>query len=149
MLDNEWKAILGWGDQELEELRISGYIFLRQGHYHKAILFFEALVILDPLSIYDFQTLGGLYLQIGENAKALGVLDQALRMQGDHLPTLLNKTKALFCLNRIDEASAIAVYLASCDDPIIANDAEALLMSYPKKSSKNPQLFPINLVPAD
>ncbi|BAE81410.1 conserved hypothetical protein [Chlamydia felis Fe/C-56] len=138
MLDNEWKAILGWGDEELEEMRIAGYSFLRQGHYQKAILFFEALVILDPLSIYDFQTLGGLYLQVGENAKALGVLDQALRMQGDHLPTLLNKTKALFCLNRIDEASAIAVYLTSCDDSLIANDAEALLMSYAKKTIKKP-----------
>lgn len=73
--------------------------------------FFEALVILDPLSVYDFQTLGGLYLQISENTKALYVLDQALRMQGDHLPTLLNKTKALFCLGRIEEASAIASYL--------------------------------------
>lgn len=55
MLDNEWKAILGWNDEELEELRISGYQFLRQGHYRKAILFFEALIILDPLSVYDFQ----------------------------------------------------------------------------------------------
>lgn len=132
MLDNEWKAILEWGDEELEELRISGYSFLRQGHYQKAILFFEALVILDPLSVYDFQTLGGLYLQISENTKALYVLDQALRMQGDHLPTLLNKTKALFCLGRIEEASAIASYLTSCPDPIIADDAEALLLSYVK-----------------
>ncbi|WP_201456809.1 type III secretion chaperone [Chlamydia sp. 17-3921] len=136
MLDNEWKAILGWGDQELEELRISGYSFLRQGHYNKAILFFEALVILDPLSIYDHQTLGGLYLQIGENAKALVVLDQALRMQGDHLATLLNKTKALFCLKRIDEAAAIALYLTSCPDATIADDAEALLMSYTRKTVK-------------
>lgn len=64
------------------------------------------------------------------------VLDQALRMQGDHLPTLLNKTKALFCLGRIEEASAIAVYLASCDQPLIANDAEALLMSYANKTIK-------------
>lgn len=136
MLDNEWKAILGWGDQELEDLRISGYSFLRQGHYQKAILFFEALVILDPLSIYDHQTLGGLYLQVGDNVKALLVLDQALRMQGDHLPTLLNKTKALFCLGRIEEATAIAHYLASCADAIIADDAEALLMSYTFKTVK-------------
>ncbi|ANH79155.1 type III secretion chaperone [Candidatus Chlamydia sanziniae] len=136
MLDNEWKAILGWGDDELEELRISGYSFLRQGHYKRALLFFEALVILDPLSIYDYQILGGLYLQIGDNDKALVTLDQALRMQGDHLPTLLNKTKALFCLNRIEEASAIATYLMSCPDAMIANDAEALLMSYNKKVLK-------------
>ncbi|EPP35062.1 tetratricopeptide repeat family protein [Chlamydia ibidis] len=138
MIDNEWKAILGWGDQELEELRISGYLFLRQGHYRKAILFFEALTVLDPLSIYDFQTLGGLYLQVGENEKALFILDQALRMQGDHLPTLLNKTKALFCLNRIEEASAIAMFLTTCPDSIIANDAEALIMSYTKKNIATP-----------
>lgn len=135
MLDNEWKAILGWDDNHLDELRISGYSFLRQGHYQKAILFFEALVILDPLSVYDFQTLGGLYLQIGENEKALSTLDQALRMQGDHLPSLLNKTKALFCLEKFDEAFAIATYLSTCSDPMIANDAEALLMSYSKKRS--------------
>ncbi|ETR80316.1 putative type III secretion chaperone, partial [Chlamydia pneumoniae B21] len=102
--------------------------------------FFEALVILDPLSIYDHQTLGGLYLQIGENSQALAVLDQALRMQGDHLPTLLNKTKALFCLGRIEEATAIATYLSSCPIPAIANDAEALLMSYSKATKKNAAL---------
>lgn len=136
---NEWKSVLGWGDEELEELRISGYMFLRQGHYHKAILFFEALIILDPLSVYDFQTLGGLYLQIGDNARALSTLDQALRMQGDHLPTLLNKTKALFCLGRLEEATAIANYLTSCLDEVIANDAEALIMSYTKtKLQKTP-----------
>lgn len=133
MLDNEWKAILGWDDDHLEELRISGYSFLRQGHYHKAILFFEALVILDPMSVYDFQTLGGLYLQVGENEKALFTLNQALRMQGDHLPSLLNKVKALFCLNKHDEAFAIATYLLSCSDKVIADDAEALLMSYARK----------------
>lgn len=133
MLDNEWKAILGWDDNQLDELRISGYSFLRQGHYHKAILFFEALVILDPLNVYDFQTLGGLYLQIGDNEKALSTLDKALRLQGDHLPSLLNKTKALFCLEKFDEAFAIATYLSTCSDPTIANDAEALLMSYAKK----------------
>lgn len=71
-----------------------------------------------------------MYLQIGDNENALKILDQALRMQGDHLPTLLNKTKALFCLGRTNEASAIATYLKTCADTVIANDAEALLMSY-------------------
>ncbi|WP_213357838.1 CDC27 family protein [Chlamydiifrater phoenicopteri] len=135
MIDNEWKAVLGWEDDHLEELRIAGYSFLRQGHYKKALLFFEALVILDPVSAYDHQILGALYLQLGKNQKALTTLDKALRLKGDHLPTLINKTKALFCLNRIAEAAAIANYLKTCSDPIIASDAEALLMSYVKKDS--------------
>ncbi|WP_213318476.1 CDC27 family protein [Chlamydiifrater volucris] len=136
MIDNEWKAILGWEDDHLEELRIAGYSFLRQGHYKKALLFFEALVILDPVSAYDHQILGALYLQLGENQKALETLDKALRLKGDHLPTLINKTKALFCLNRTAEAAAIANYLKTCPDSVIANDAEALLMSYVKKDSQ-------------
>lgn len=130
MLDNEWKAILSWGDSELEELRLSGFAFIKEGHYDKALSFFEALVILDPLNIYDIQTLGALYLELGRNEQALSTLDKALRLQGDHLPTLMNKTKSLFSLKRTDEAIALAHFLRSCSDPIIADDAEALLLSH-------------------
>lgn len=130
MKDNPWTTILEWSEEQLEEMRIAGYSFLRQGHYHKAIVFFEALVILSPYSAYDHQTLGALYLQIGKNQEALLTLDKALRLQGDHLPSLLNKTKALFCLGKQQEAIALAQYLTTCSDPTIAQDAEALLLSY-------------------
>ena len=53
-----WRAILGWTDEQLEELRFTGFSFLREGHYNKALIFFEALVVIDPTSIYDNQTLG-------------------------------------------------------------------------------------------
>ncbi|MCH9627238.1 MAG: hypothetical protein S4CHLAM2_08730 [Chlamydiales bacterium] len=125
-----WRAILGWSDEQLEELRFSGFSFLREGHYKKALLFFEALVVVDPTSTYDIQTLGALYLQIGEGEKALNGLDQALGLDPLHEPTLLNKVKALMLLNRKTEALELARTLEKSEDLTIANDATALLLAY-------------------
>lgn len=132
MIDNQWKAILGWKEEEIEEIRLSGYAFLKQGHYEKAILFFEALVILNPISIYDLQTLGALYLQVNENKKAIEILDKALRLAPNHLPSLINKAKALFCLRKFSEAFPLAQKLTRCSNKNIANEAEALILSYKK-----------------
>jgi tetratricopeptide (TPR) repeat protein len=125
-----WREILGWTDDQLEELRFSGFSFLREGHYQKALLFFEALVILDPQSAYDAQTLGGLYLQMGENQKALKALNQALQIEPIHEPTLLNKAKALFAVNQSAEALQLIKKLERSSDPTIANDAAALYIAY-------------------
>lgn len=132
MIDNQWKAILGWEEEEIEEIRLSGYSFLKQGHYKKAILFFEALVILNPISIYDLQTLGALYLQVNENKKAIEILNKSLRLAPNHLPSLMNKVKALFCLQKFSEAFPLAQKLTQCFNKSIANEAEALILSYKK-----------------
>jgi tetratricopeptide (TPR) repeat protein len=124
-----WREILGWTNEQLEELRFSGFSFLREGHYPKALLFFEALVILDPESAYDAQTLGALYLQMGENQKALKALNQALQMEPLHEPTLLNKAKALFAINQHAEAMELVKKLEQSSDPTIAGDASALFLA--------------------
>lgn len=126
----EWKDILGWGSEQIDELRMTGFSFLREGHYKKAILFFEGLVVLNPSSPYDIQTLGALYLEIGETKKALKMLDRALLITPSHQPTLLNKVKALLSLNQRAEALEIAKILTSSADGAIANDATALVMAY-------------------
>ncbi len=125
-----WRAILGWTDEQLEELRFTGFSFLREGHYKKALLFFEALVILDPLSVYDTQTLGAIYLQMGNGKKAVEVLDQALALDPLHEPTLINKVKALLAIGQKAEALALAKTLEKSEDSTIANDASALLTAY-------------------
>ncbi len=88
-----WREILGWSDDQLDELRISGFAFLREGQYQKALLFFEALILLDPKSAYDHQTLGALYLQMNQNDKALRTLNRALEIDPSNEPALLNKPK--------------------------------------------------------
>ena len=125
-----WRAILGWGDEQLDELRFSGFSFLREGHYSKALLFFEALTILDPTSAYDKQTLGALYLQMDEKKKALATLNRALTIDPKHEPTLLNKAKALLMNNRKIEAVELAKQLAKSEDITISNDATALVLAY-------------------
>lgn len=125
-----WREILGWTNEQLEELRFSGFSFLREGHYKKALLFFEALVVLDPRSSYDAQTLGALYLQIGNSEKALETLNYALKLEPLHEPTLLNKAKALIALNKRSEALEIIKQLASSPDTTISGDASALIFAY-------------------
>lgn len=130
MSDVNWRAILGWNDEQLEELRFSGFSFLREGHYTKALLFFKALVVLNPLGVYDKQTLGALYLQQNENEKALHILNQALELEPTHEPTLLNKMKALLSLNQRQAAMMIAERLKASKDDTIASDAAALMAIY-------------------
>jgi len=126
----DWQELLGWSDDQLDELRFSGFSFLRQGHYDKAITFFKALCILAPKSTYDLQTLGALYLQTGTAPIALTFLERALTLEPTHEPTLLNKVKALFMNNQTKEALALAHQLENSADLTIKNDALALISTH-------------------
>lgn len=125
-----WREVLEWNDEQLEDMRYLAYAYIRQGKYDIAISFFEGLAALDPESSYDAQTLGALYLQVNEPAKALKYFDRALMLDADHAPTLLNLTKALFMLGRKDEGLKLAQILRNELDPAIANVAKALILAY-------------------
>lgn len=125
-----WLEILGWKEEQLEDLRLAGYSYIRQGKYEIALPVFEALSVFDSDSAYDAQTLGALYLQIGEPEKALKALDRALKIEADHAPTLLNLTKALFMVGRTREALKLAEILTREEEPYVANMAHALLLAY-------------------
>lgn len=125
-----WTKELNWTNEHLEDLRNTGYAYLRQGKYDIAITFFEALTVLDPNNAYDSQTLGALYLQKGEAQKALKWLDHALKIEGDHGPTLLNLCKALFMLGKIEEGLKLAHILKNEKSAAIANVARALILAH-------------------
>lgn len=126
----EWMSVLGWGQEEIEDLRFVGYAYIRQGKYDIAITFFEALAILSPDSAYDLQTLGALYLQTNNNLMALSYLEKALKIDPNHLPTLLNRAKALFDLGYRKQAIEQAQMIERCPQPEIAEQAQALLMAH-------------------
>lgn len=130
MSEIDWLSILGWNAEELEDLRFVGYSYIKQGKYDIAITFFEALVILAPESVYDLQTLGALYLQQGNNLMALNYIEKALKLDATHLPTLLNRTKALFALGYKRQALAQARALENSTQEQIAGQAQALILSY-------------------
>lgn len=130
MSDVDWISILGWGPDELEDLRLVGYSYIRQGKYDIATTFFEALVVLTPHSLYDLQTLGALYLQKGNNLMALNYIEKALKIDPTHAPTLLNRTKVLFALGYKKQALAQAQALEKNPEADIAGQAQALIMAY-------------------
>lgn len=125
-----WVKALGWNQDQLEDLRNAGYAYLRQGKYDIALPFFEALIVLDPESAYDAQTLGAIYLQLNQAQKALKYFDRALKLDADHAPTLLNLTKALFMVGKKEEGLKLAKILEREQDLAIANVAKALILAY-------------------
>lgn len=125
-----WCKKLGLTAEHLDDLRLTGYAYLRQGKYDIAISFFEALTVLAPESAYDSQTLGALYTQMGNTAQALKWLDRALKLEADHGPTLLNLCKTFFMMGRKEEGLKLAGILKNEPDPSIANVAKALILAY-------------------
>lgn len=126
----EWMKKLGWDDTHLEELRNTGYSYIRQGKYDIALPFFEALCLLDHTSAYDAQTLGALYVELDRPALAIKYLDHALQLEADHSPTLLNLAKAFFMSKRIEDGIRLVKILQNDRNPYIAGTAAALLMAY-------------------
>ncbi len=125
-----WQETLGWDEDQLDDLRYTGYAYLRQGKYDIALPFFEALVVVNTGNAYDAQTLGALYLELNQPAKALKCFDKALKLEAEHAPTLLNVTKALFMLGKKEEGLKLAHILKNEPDPSISNMAKALILAY-------------------
>ncbi|CRX39092.1 tetratricopeptide repeat protein [Estrella lausannensis] len=126
----DWRAKLGWGEDQVDDIRMAGYAYIRQGKYDIALPLFEALVILEPDNPYNPQTLGAIYLQMGKAVEAIKALDTALKLEADHAPTLLNLTKALFMLGRREEGLKLANILKNERELQIANAAKALILAY-------------------
>lgn len=134
MARRNWKTTLGWTDAHMQEIRLTGFSYVRQGKYEIALPFFEALVAVDPTSAYDCQMLGAIYVQTGEAQKAIRILNRALQNEADHSPTLLNLAKAFFMAGRIDEGLRLSKLLSNDPDPYISGNASALIMCYSKSA---------------
>jgi tetratricopeptide (TPR) repeat protein len=132
MSNVNWCDILGWKEDHLQELRIAGFSYLKEGKYDIAKIYFEALIVLDPENAYDTRTLGALYLIMGDLVAAIKMLDKALQLDPSHLGTRLNRTKALLYLGNIPEGLEEASKLTTCGEPVISSDAEALILAYSK-----------------
>jgi predicted Zn-dependent protease len=131
MDDNPWRAVLDWGPDQIKDLRNLAFSFLQQGHYKKAAIYLEGLLLLDPQNPYDLKTLGAIYLQLNDNVKALEFLDAALAISPMDEIAQLNKAKALYILGRKAEAQTIAQNLSQSQKSGIASTAEALVLAHP------------------
>jgi tetratricopeptide (TPR) repeat protein len=130
MVKAAWRDILGWTEEQAKDLRSSGYDYLRQGHYKEAVVFFEALVVLNPQNFFDRFTLGALYLQMADYERALAQIEAALQLNPQNWAARLNRAKVLLSLGRLHEGVVLARELITCPDPKIRDLSEALVMGY-------------------
>lgn len=125
-----WLQVLGWGNQQIIDLRNVAYSYIKQGIYDVALTFFDALAVLAKPSLYDLQTMGALHLQLGNGLQALEMLNAALRENPKHYLTQLNRAKALFMLGQKTQALIQVLELENCPDKEIASQASALVLAY-------------------
>lgn len=130
MAQKNWLEVLGWGENELSDMRFVAYSYIRQGIYDVALKIFDALTILSVPTAYDLQTLGAIHLQLGNGLKALEHLDRALKLEPNHLLTQLNRAKALFMLGYKKQGMSAAIQLEKQSDESISSQAKALLLTY-------------------
>ena len=125
-----WLDVLDWNLEELENLRFMGYSYIKQGQYDTALKFFEALVVLSEENLYDLQTLGAIYLQVGNNLMALNYLEKAIKLDPTHGSTLLNRSKALLALGYKKQGLMQAKSLEVHPESSISSQAAALALAY-------------------
>jgi len=130
MSEIQWMDLLGWTDEEVNDLRFVAYSYIKQGQYKIAMKFFDALVVLCPESSYDLQTLGALHLEMGDNLMALNFFDRALQYDPNSPPTLINRAKALFLLGYHRQGLEQAAVLKSHPNAKVSGQAEALILAY-------------------
>jgi|SRR3990172_6619041 len=126
----DWKEYLEISDENLDDLRLVGYSYIKQGCFDIAIVFFDALVILNPESSYDLQTLGSLYLQKGKYVNSLKYLDKAIDLDPNNFFAMLNRARALLSIGYVKQGLNQTRSLITCKDKIIAEQATALIEAY-------------------
>ncbi len=125
----DWLEYLNWSEMQTDELRSIGFAYLKEGIYDLALVFFEALNVLEADNSEDLQTLGALHLQKGDEKKALKYIDRSLQIKNDPI-ALLNRVKVLFKIGQKDEAIQEARILLKSENLDIAFQAQALLMAF-------------------
>lgn len=126
-----WEKILGWDNEQIEDLRVTAFLYIREGKYEIAKTFCETLAILNPKNAHDLSTLGALYLQLNNPISALTYLDKALALDPTNVIIQINRIKAVLQLGYREEGlRLIDTFVPKCKDKFIASDAMALKAAY-------------------
>jgi Tfp pilus assembly protein PilF len=125
-----WHEILGWKAEQIAEVRQLAYSYARQGVYEVCRDLLHMVQVLAPDEPYEAQLLGAVYLEEGDLKQATHWLQEALRLDPSHLPTRLNWCKVQLQTGALVDGLLAAERLRRESDPVIAADAEALMMAY-------------------
>ena len=110
-----------------DNIRFMASEYIKQGVYHTAIDLLVGLTELDE-EIYDLQSLGALYLEIGDYDNALEYLDKALAKDPNHWSSVLNKINVLVYSDKKEEAITTSKEtLKRCDDKYFKEEIQFVL----------------------
>ena len=126
----DWNNILGWNEEQKQDIRACGYSYIRQGKYDIAIQFFKVLILLKRSTITDLRTLGALFLETGEFDQAVNYLNYARARDDSDIATRLNFAKALLRSGKTDDGLKLAQNLTSSTDALISRRAQALILAF-------------------
>lgn len=131
MSEFNWNQALGWSEDEIDDIRVTAFLYIREGKYDIAHTFCEALTVINPNNDYDLSTLGALYLEQNNPVSALSYLDRAQKLNPTNQTIQINRIKAMLQLGyRQEGLRLLKAFIPQCKDPFIASDAEALQMAY-------------------
>jgi tetratricopeptide (TPR) repeat protein len=126
----DWLNKLGLSENELDDLRVLAYSYIRQGHYATALKIYKGILVLSKKASEDLDTFGALLLQTGQHKEAIEPLEKVLKIHKDYLKTRLNYAKALLLSGYRQRGIQECLELMRCQEPRIASDAEALKLAY-------------------
>lgn len=131
MSEINWAQALGWDEKQVDEMRITAFLYIREGKYDVAKYFCEALAVINPNNAHDIATLGALYLQLHNPVSALNYLDKAIVLEPGNKLTQMNRIKAMLELGyRQEGLKLLRDFIPKCKDPFLVSDAEALVLAY-------------------
>ena len=126
----DWLHKLGLSENELDDLRVLAYSYIRQGHYTTALKIYKGILVLSKKAPEDLETFGALLLQTGQHKEAIEPLEKVLKIHKDHLKTRLKYATALLLSGYRQRGIQECLDLMRCQEPRIAPDAEALKLAY-------------------
>ncbi|NDE63538.1 MAG: type III secretion chaperone [Chlamydiae bacterium] len=126
----DWLKKLGISENEIDDLRVLAFSYIRQGHYTTALKIYKGILVLSKKAPEDLETYGALLLQTGQYKEAIDPLEKVLKIHKDHLKTRLNYAKALLLCGYRQRGIQECLELMRCPEPKIASDAEALKLAY-------------------
>ncbi|SCA59108.1 hypothetical protein AB751O23_DI_00030 [Chlamydiales bacterium SCGC AB-751-O23] len=125
-----WQEVLGWGKDQVDDIKFFAFSYLKQGKYEIALKLFLGLKVLVPEDSYVIKTLGSLYLVTNQPEIALEYLNRSTEIEPKNSRVKLNIVQALLDSGQREEAIKKAKSLVKVREKAIAGKAKALIMAW-------------------
>lgn len=97
-------AVAEWNKDEIRIISEIAYSLAQQGRYSEAVVIFEGLLAIAPVTAYFQSALGALNLRLKNYPKAIEHLDAALKIEATDVIALVNRGEANLLVGETEKA---------------------------------------------